>query len=195
MKNTMLKAALFALLGSVSAAALADGVTGFYVQGDIGLSNLRAKTELKDFNSAKDLKNSYKESSLLPRVSIGHDFGNFRVAGDYTHYKKADSAAGPVKSETKTQGIGVSAMYEIPLASVVQPYVGARLAVNKVKQDTSAPGMSSKTSETKLSPGLMAGVGYQVDRNISVDAGYRYNHFDNKLKSHEATVGLRYTFR
>lgn len=193
MKKSTFTAALLAVLGTVAAPSVF--AQGYYVQGDLGLVNLRAKTELKEFNSFNDWKKSYKESALLPRVSAGYDFGTFRVAGDYTHYKKATSSTGAANSETKTQGIGVSAIYDIPLGMMVKPYVGARLAVNKVKQAASAPGFSSTSSETKLTPGLMAGFGYQVDRNTTIDAGYRYNHFDSKLKAHEATVGVRYTFQ
>lgn len=196
MKKTSLAAALFALTGLAAApAALAQG---YYVQGDLGLANLRAKTELNDFNSVKDFKNSYKESSLLPRVSAGYDFGGFRVAGDYTHYKKAEASSGASSSSTQARGIGVSAIYDIPMGMSVQPYVGARVAVNNVKQENKSysNGLKlSKISDTKFTPGLMAGVGYQLDRNMTLDAGYRYNHFDKKLKAHEATVGVRYSFQ
>lgn len=192
MKKRSLTATLFAVLGMASAPALAQG---YYVQGDLGLVNLRAKTELKDVNSLSDLKKSYKESTVLPRVSVGYDFGSFRVAGDYTHYKKAKTSTASANSETKTQGLGVAAIYDIPMGLMVQPYVGARLAVNKVKQTANGKNFSSSSSETKLTPGLMAGFGYQIDRNTTIDAGYRYNHFDSKLKAHEATIGVRYSFQ
>lgn len=182
-----------------AAGMMSTSASGYYIQGDLGLSNLRAKTEWKDVNSWGKLKNNYKESGLLPRISIGYGLGNFRVAADYTHYKKAETSSGSSHSSTQAQGVGVSAIYDIPLNNVVnlpiQPYVGGRLSLNKIKQDVNLPGYSSKSNETKLSPGVMAGVGYQLDQNMTIDAGYRYNHFNSKLKAHEATVGLRYTFR
>lgn len=177
--------------------ASANGNTiGFYVQGDIGLVNLRAKTERKDFNSFNDLKNSYKESSLLPRISIGNDFGDWRVAGDYTHYKSIETSSGEAKSKTRAYGAGLSVIYDIPVwNNWVNPYVGARVSINNIKQNTSSPNNSAKVDDTKLSPGLMAGISYQIAPNTVIDAGYRYNHLDSKLKAHEATLGLRYMFR
>lgn len=177
--------------------AWADGSTiGFYVQGDIGLGNIRAKTDFKDFNSVSDLKTTYHDSSVLPRVSLGHDFGDWRVAGDYTHYAKVDTSSGDAKSETRAYGAGVSVIYDVPFVfSNVQPYVGARVSINNIKQQASSSNMVSKSNDTKFSPGVMAGVSYQFNRNMAFDAGYRYNHLDSKVKAHEATVGLRYTFR
>lgn len=87
-------------------------------------------------------------------------------------------------------------IYDVPVyVAGVQPYVGGRLSVNNIRQEVSAPGTVAKDSDTKLSPGVMAGVGYRVARNMVVDTGYRYNHLDGKLKAHELTVGLRYSFR
>ncbi|WP_304334657.1 opacity family porin [Conchiformibius steedae] len=201
-----MKKSFFAVFAAVFAAALgllvpqaaqADGSTiGFYVQGDLGLTSLRAKTELKDLNSTGDWKATYKESTVLPRVSVGHDFGDWRVAGDYTHYKHVEASSGSSKSKTRAYGAGVSVIYDVPVyLGGMQPYVGARVSVNNIRQEVSAPNSVAKENDTKLSPGVMGGVGFHVARNMVVDAGYRYNHLDTKLKAHELTVGLRYTFR
>lgn len=201
--NIRLAAALIAAMG-VSAAAVADEIRGPYVQGDIGLANLKVDggEKFKLRNTFRSLKNSYKDSGFMPRISAGYDFGDFRVAGDYTHYKsisegvREDNSSLDVK--VKARGVGVSAIYDIPLQSNFQPYVGARVAVNKVKAEATATvanarGHSSE-SETKVGYGLMAGLGYKINNNLTIDGGYRYNRLDSDLKAHEVSAGLRYTF-
>lgn len=198
MKKFTFTAVIAALLGlTTSGVALADEITGAYVQGDVGLSHMRAKTNrewngvgdirnnIKDIGS--DIKDSYKESSFMPRVSAGYDFGDWRVAGDYTHYKKVQE--GDVTS--KVRGAGVSAIYDFPINYVVQPYVGARLGVNRLEHN--ATGLSVK--DTKVGVGAMVGANYKIDRNLTVDGGYRYNRITSDVNSHEVGVGLRYTFQ
>lgn len=192
----MMQLCVATLLGlGMSQMALADEITGAYVQGDVGLAYMKADT-VEHSSVRNALKSSYNESQLMPRVSVGYDYGDWRLAGDYTHYSelKEGNSAGNVS--TKVRGAGVAAMYDFPvqLSVPVQPYVGARLAVNKVKRTANAAGISVSESETKVSPGLLAGVGYKWDNNVTIDAGYRYNHLDSNVKVHEASVGVRYTF-
>ena len=60
---------------SLPAVALADDNRGFYVQGDLGHSTIKTKDD-GGKSSAK---------GFSPRLSAGYDFGDFRVAADYTH--------------------------------------------------------------------------------------------------------------
>lgn len=200
MKKSLLNQTLLALIGvGVCQAAWADEITGSYVQGDLGLGYMKADTmEHKNVRSA--LKSSYNQAKLMPRVSVGYDFGDWRVAGDYTHYGDVEKSSNNDKTKTTVRGAGVSAVYDFNLALPVPvtPYAGARLSLNKVKQETTIANNGSlqniSDSTTKVSPGLMAGVNYKLDRNFTIDTGYRYNHLDSKVQTHEATVGLRYTF-
>lgn len=201
MKKRFLKKTLCVLLSaSASQWAMADAITGAYVQGDFALAHM--KTNGIQYDSVQNaIKTSYNESRLMPRVSVGYDFGDWRVAGDYTHYADIDKTTASSKSSTKVRGVGVSAIYDfdhVALPVAVKPYVGARLSINKVKQeDTALSGTtlySRSDSETKMSPGLLAGVNYKLDSRFTVDAGYRYNRLDSTVQTHEASVGLRYTF-
>ena len=192
-KKLMAVVAAFALSAPVLAAP------GVYVQGDIGAAKVKAK------NGA-----SVSKSGFSPRVTVGYDFGNnIRAGVDYTHYKNLEygRTAGntSLSGEAKFQSVGVSAIYDIPTASPVKPYVGARLGINRVSDDftqtTSGATNSVYTSsvrKTRTGVGALAGVGYEVADNLTLDAGYRYNHwgkFDNvKVNSHEASVGVRYKF-
>lgn len=196
MKKVYRLSAVIALALSLPSVVLADSNnvyynnqedTGFYLQGDLGLAHVRADGQ---FNN---IRKSYNESNFLPRVSIGYDFGQARVAGDYTYYGQVDENINNARAETRAQGVGVSAMYDFPIGRI-QPYVGARLAANRIKRNETNSVISKSAKSTKLGAGLLAGVGYEVDKNVTLDAGYRYNHLDNKLNAHEATVGLRYKF-
>lgn len=181
---------------TLPAAALADNSQGFYVQGDLGHASVKAKA-----GSAKAT-----EKGFSPRVSVGYDFGDFRVAADYTHYKTVkENIVTPRYTESykgKFQSVGVSAIYDFDLGYQVKPYVGARLGFNRVSNDGHIQGVGYASSvssrETKTGLGVMTGVGYDVTDNIALDAGYRYNHwgkFDGvKVNSHEFSAGVRVKF-
>ena len=182
---------------AVPAAALADDNQGFYIQGDLGHASVKGKV--------------YGESATAkgfsPRLSAGYDFGNFRVAADYTHYKSR-SESGRISSSTtydaeaKFQSFGVSAIYDFDLNAPVKPYVGGRVALNRVSFDTTENGTGYTEHyhhrETKTGIGIVAGVGYDITQNIALDAGYRYNYwgkFDGvKVDSHEVSAGVRVKF-
>lgn len=182
---------------SLPAIALADEHRGFYIQGDVGHTSVKAKI----YDESKTAK------SFSPRLSAGYDFGDFRVAADYTHYK-SHKESGRISSSTtydakaKIQSFGVSAIYDINLQSPVKPYVGARVGINHVSFDTKEYGTSSiehyETHKTKTGLGVMTGIGYDINQNIALDAGYRYNYwgkFDGvKVHSHELSAGVRVKF-
>lgn len=202
----LLAAALLAALGAATAAqAQTNDAKGFYVQGDIGLANLNVdggeKFRLR--NTFRSLKQSYKDSGFMPRLSAGYDFGDVRVAGDYTHYKTVSDSVrdggDSMHLKVKARGVGVAAIYDFASQSRWQPYVGARLALNQIKVHASAAtaGMQAHASEssTRLGLGALAGVGYQLNDRMTLDMGYRYNRLRSDLKAHEASVGLRYAFR
>ncbi|EPJ0847414.1 opacity family porin, partial [Neisseria gonorrhoeae] len=92
--------------------------------------------------------------SIHPRVSVGYDFGDWRIAADYASYRKwkesnsstnaenRDNAQNYVKIETKHQGngsfhasssLGLSAIYDFKLNDKFKPYIGARIAYGHVR--------------------------------------------------------------
>lgn len=200
MKKQFFNKTMITLIGvGVCQTAWADEITGSYIQADVGAGYMKADT-LKHHTTQGSLKSSYKKTKLTPRVSVGYDFGDWRVAGDYTHYGSIEKGNQLAKTKTSVRGAGLSAMYDFNLALpvAVTPYVGARVSVNKVKQETTLSSNNSVTrhreSNTKISPSLLAGANYKLNRHLTVDAGYRYNHLDSKVQVHEASVGLRYSF-
>ncbi|WP_308031292.1 opacity family porin [Neisseria cinerea] len=181
---------------SLPAIALADDNRGFYVQGDVGHSTLKTSDEGGKVSS----------KGFSPRLSAGYDFGDFRVAADYTHYKtRKDHEQGPsytLDSKIKLQSVGVSAIYDFDLNSPVKPYVGARVGINRFSYDDDDRRANYHATETfrktKTGLGVLAGVGYDITQNVALDAGYRYNHWGNfdgiKVHTHEVSAGVRVKF-
>ncbi|MFQ3038357.1 opacity family porin [Neisseria cinerea] len=181
---------------SLPAIALADDNRGFYVQGDLGHSTLKTNDEGGKTSS----------KGFSPRLSAGYDFGDFRVAADYTHYKtwkdhEQDSSY-TLDSKIKLQSVGVSAIYDFDLNSPVKPYVGARVGLNRFSYDDDHRSVNVHETEsirkTKTGVGVLAGVGYDITENVALDAGYRYNHWGNfdgmKVHTHEVSAGVRVKF-
>lgn len=189
------KTLAIALAALLPAAALAD-TPGFYVQGDLGHATVKYKED----------GDSLKTKGFSPRLSAGYDFGDFRVAADYTHYKKYDETLtdqfGTDHFEAKAHSIGVSGIYDFDTGTPVKPYVGARIGINRISLEATetAPGFYEKESysKTKLGLGAMVGASYDISDNIALDAGYRYNHwgkFDGvKVHSNEFHGGVRVKF-
>lgn len=181
---------------SLPAVALADDNRGFYVQGDVGHSTLKTSDEGGKTSS----------KGFSPRLSAGYDFGDFRVAADYTHYKTLkDHEQGrnyTLDSKIKLQSVGISAIYDFNLNSPVKPYVGARVGLNRFSYDDDYRRADYHATETfrktKTGLGVMTGVGYDINQNIALDAGYRYNHWGNfdgmKVHTHEVSAGVRVKF-
>ncbi|EMS1788121.1 autotransporter outer membrane beta-barrel domain-containing protein, partial [Neisseria gonorrhoeae] len=46
--------------------------------------------------------------------------------------------------------------------------------------------------------GVIAGVGFDITPNLTLDAGYRYHNWgrleNTRFKTHEASLGVRYRF-
>lgn len=198
-----LKYGLLAALLSASVANVMAEDT-FYVQGDLGVVHFGYDN--KDFkvkNIGRDLKKAYKESTPAPRVSMGFDSGDVRLAADYTMYqgvKESFNEQGvKVDARAKAHGLGVSLIYDIPVGTVVQPYVGARLSVNQVKADATAEvngqKYNFKAKGTGLGVGVLAGVDYHINQDLTLDLGYRYNRLSSDASTHEASLGLRYYFK
>jgi opacity protein-like surface antigen len=101
--------------------------------------------------------------------------------------------------------------FDIPTYTRFRPYIGAGIGLAQVKNRLGIMGAVSsvsKSKDTNFAYQLMAGLGYNIDRNWALDAGYRYiNNGDSewnvnggkqKVKfdsiEHQFTAGVRYTF-
>ncbi|HFB9238919.1 TPA: outer membrane beta-barrel protein, partial [Neisseria gonorrhoeae] len=160
--------------------------------------------------------------SIHPRVSVGYDFGGWRIAADYARYRKWNNSKYSVsikelknnnkkkkKTENQENGsfhavssLGLSAVYDFKLNDKFKPYIGARVAYGHVRHSIStkktteflttagSPGVvpgGYKVSTTpgahqesnsirRVGLGVIAGVGFDITPNLTLDAGYRYHN-------------------
>ncbi|HFC1970070.1 TPA: opacity family porin, partial [Neisseria gonorrhoeae] len=89
--------------------------------------------------------------SIHPRVSVGYDFGGWRIAADYARYRKWNDSKYSVsikelknnnkkKTENQENGsfhavssLGLSAVYDFKLNDKFKPYIGARVAYGHIR--------------------------------------------------------------
>ncbi|HFA7437822.1 TPA: outer membrane beta-barrel protein, partial [Neisseria gonorrhoeae] len=119
--------------------------------------------------------------------------------------------------------LGLSAVYDFDTGSRFKPYIGARVAYGHVRHSidstkkitglltTSTPGMSGvykvlrtpgahreSDSIRRVGLGVIAGVGFDITPNLTLDTGYRYHNWgrleNTRFKTHEASLGMRYRF-
>ncbi|HFA7378914.1 TPA: outer membrane beta-barrel protein, partial [Neisseria gonorrhoeae] len=185
------------------------------------------------------------------RVSVGYDFGGWRIAADYARYRKWNNSKYSVDTEkvnenkgekiTVTQdlktenqengtfhavsSLGLSAVYDFDTGSRFKPYIGARVAYGHVRHsidstkktteivttvgsnkaaDTVLVGISTQNAHhqsnsiRRVGLGVIAGIGFDITPNLTLDTGYRYHNWgrleNTRFKTHEASLGMRYRF-
>lgn len=202
----MMKKSLLVLAMGTLFAATASA--NFYVQGDLGTSKVKWSGDGE----------TASKSGFTPSFSVGYNFTDFRLAFDYTKYATIKYSYEDVDQVTyesgsgkvKTDSFGLSVIYDINLNSALTPYVGARIAANRLSWDDNGiethkmagKEIISKTSEkyrkTKIGYGVLAGVSYKFTDSLALNAGLEYNYlgkFDgDKGTQYGAKVGLRYEF-
>ncbi|EMU1786103.1 outer membrane beta-barrel protein, partial [Neisseria gonorrhoeae] len=127
----------------------------------------------KKISTVSDYFRNIRTHSIHPRVSVGYDFGGWRIAADYARYRKwnnnkysvntkkvgenKDSKKGItvtkyLESENQENGtfhaassLGLSAVYDFDTGSRFKPYAGVRVAYGHVKHQ-----VRSVESETTI---------------------------------------------
>ncbi|HEZ9503211.1 TPA: outer membrane beta-barrel protein, partial [Neisseria gonorrhoeae] len=174
------------LFSSAAQAASEDGGRGPYVQADLAYAAERITHDYPEPTGAKkgttistvsDYFRNIRTHSIHPRVSVGYDFGGWRIAADYARYRKWNNSKYSVsikelknkkkKTENQENGsfhavssLGLSAVYDFKLNDKFKPYIGARVAYGHVRHSIS----TKKTTEfltTAGGPGVVPG-GYKV---------------------------------
>ncbi|ENW3836667.1 outer membrane beta-barrel protein [Neisseria gonorrhoeae] len=197
-------------------------------------------------STVSDYFRNIRTHSIHPRVSVGYDFGSWRIAADYARYRKWNNSKYSVsikelksksksKKELKTvnqengtfhavSSLGLSAVYDFKLNDKFKPYIGARVAYGHVRHSISTkkttefltvasnhvtvpgtykvsttPGAHQESdSIRRVGLGVIAGVGFDITPNLTLDAGYRYHNWgrleNTRFKTHEASLGVRYRF-
>ncbi|EPI6535282.1 opacity family porin, partial [Neisseria gonorrhoeae] len=122
-------------------------------------------------STVSDYFRNIRTHSIHPRVSVGYDFGGWRIAADYARYRKwnnnkysvntkkvreknsnGKNVAEYLKAENQENGtfhaassLGLSAVYDFDTGSRFKPYAGVRIAYGHVKHQ-----VRSVESETTI---------------------------------------------
>ncbi|HFB6455263.1 TPA: outer membrane beta-barrel protein, partial [Neisseria gonorrhoeae] len=122
-------------------------------------------------STVSDYFRNIRTHSIHPRVSVGYDFGGWRIAADYARYRKWNNnkysvntkkvgeknngdtnVAQYLKAENQENGtfhaassLGLSAVYDFDTGSRFKPYAGVRVAYGHVKHQ-----VRSVESETTI---------------------------------------------
>ncbi|HGL9186288.1 TPA: opacity family porin [Neisseria gonorrhoeae] len=192
-KNLLFPSLLFSsllfssLLFSSAAQAASEGNgRGPYVQADLAYAYEHITHDYPEATGANkgkistvsDYFRNIRTHSIHPRVSVGYDFGGWRIAADYARYRKWNNNKYSVnienvqiredngnrrdrKTENQENGsfhavssLGLSAVYDFKLNDKFKPYIGARVAYGHVRHSIDS---TKKTTEFVTSAGQDGG--------------------------------------
>lgn len=209
MKKLLLTSA--AVLAVFSSAANAADITP-YASVKAVMSFTDGKATFTEGDNAKD-----KLKNFGGDVAVGAKMDAFRAELAYTYLAKDNKTRrdedGSSKSEISGQSFMLNGYYDIDNPTIFKPYVGAGVGMAKMKYkfkdtypDYPEDNETNSFSKNKFAYSLMAGVGAEVTKNITVDVGYRFTDYgsydkrieDGKLKfdtkAHQILAGVRYSF-
>ncbi|EMT5291863.1 outer membrane beta-barrel protein [Neisseria gonorrhoeae] len=177
------------LFSSAAQAASEGNGRGPYVQADLAYAAERITHDYPKptdpskgkISTVSDYFRNIRTHSIHPRVSVGYDFGGWRIAADYTRYRKWNNSKYSVntklvqtggdkrlrnektlKTEHQENGtfhaassLGLSTIYDFDTGSRFKPYIGMRVAYGHVRHQ-----VRSVESETTIvlttTPGIEA---------------------------------------
>ncbi|HFC5694373.1 TPA: outer membrane beta-barrel protein, partial [Neisseria gonorrhoeae] len=152
------------LFSSAAQAAGEDHGRGPYVQADLAYAyehithdypDAAGANQGKKISTVSDYFKNIRTHSVHPRVSVGYDFGGWRIAADYARYRKWNDNKYSVdikelenknqnkrdlKTENQENGsfhavssLGLSAVYDFKLNDKFKPYIGVRVGYGHVR--------------------------------------------------------------
>ncbi|ENT1113468.1 Opacity protein opA54 [Neisseria gonorrhoeae] len=170
-KNLLFSSLLFSsllfssLLFSSAAQAASEGNgRGPYVQADLAYAYEHITHDYPEptgtkkgttISTVSDYFRNIRTHSIHPRVSVGYDFGGWRIAADYARYRKWNNnkysvniekvqEVGKNRRDRKTENqengtfhavssLGLSTIYDFDTGSRFKPYIGMRVAYGHVR--------------------------------------------------------------
>ncbi|EMU2167689.1 opacity protein opA50, partial [Neisseria gonorrhoeae] len=154
-------------------------------------------------STVSDYFKNIRTHSVQPRLSLGYDFGNWRIAADYTRYRKWNESNSSTKKvterindnnkETKTEhqengsfhaasSLGLSAIYDFKLNNKFdkfKPYIGARVAYGHVKHQVHS--VRKETTTAFLAPTGNAKVPGKIVQGPVSQPAYHESHSIRRL--------------
>ncbi|QRE85273.1 outer membrane beta-barrel protein [Neisseria gonorrhoeae] len=156
------------LFSSAAQAASEGNGRGPYVQADLAYAyehithdypEATAQKKGTTISTVSDYFRNIRTHSVHPRVSVGYDFGGWRIAADYARYRKWNNSKYSVntklvkiggdkrlrneqtlKTEHQENGtfhavssLGLSTIYDFDTGSRFKPYIGMRVAYGHVR--------------------------------------------------------------
>ncbi|EPI8110287.1 opacity family porin [Neisseria gonorrhoeae] len=200
------------LFSSAAQAASEGNGRGPYVQADLAYAAERITHDYpkptapnkNKISTVSDYFRNIRTHSVHPRVSVGYDFGGWRIAADYARYRKWNNSKYSVntknlrthesngnrqdlKTENQENGtfhavssLGLSAVYDFDTGSRFKPYAGVRVAYGHVRHGID--------STKKITGTLTAYHGAGITPTVYPDGSPRENTYQ---KSHSIRrVGL-----
>ncbi|MFZ2225646.1 MAG: outer membrane beta-barrel protein, partial [Candidatus Deferrimicrobium sp.] len=116
---------------------------------------------------------------------------------------------GPVDGDTSSMALMVNAYYDFKMVSpTIVPYIGVGIGGASISVDASDDvGQIVDDDDLVFAYQAMAGVGFAVNQQVTIDLGYKYfatsdpsfeaiggGTFDSEYSSHNVFLGLRYNF-
>ncbi|WP_194965138.1 opacity family porin, partial [Neisseria meningitidis] len=176
------------LFSSAAQAASEDSSRSpYYVQADLAYAAERITHNYPEptgadkdkISTVSDYFRNIRAHSIHPRVSVGYDFGDWRIAADYASYRKWNNNKYSVntkevqrhsngnwqelKTENQENGsfhaassLGLSAIYDFKLNDKFdkfKPYIGARVAYGHVKHQVHSVRKETTTTFSKAGAG------------------------------------------
>ncbi|HFC8968136.1 TPA: opacity family porin [Neisseria meningitidis] len=213
-KNLLFSSLLFSsllfsslLFSSAAQAASEDSRRGsYYVQADLAYAAERIThdypkaTGANNTSTVSDYFRNIRAHSIHPRVSVGYDFGDWRIAADYARYRKWNNNKYSVntkelenkhnnKKDLKTENqengtfhaassLGLSAIYDFKLNDKFKPYIGARVAYGHVRHSIDS---TKKTTEVVTSTHGGADTKPTIYNGESTQNAYHESHSIRRL--------------
>ncbi|HFA8568266.1 TPA: outer membrane beta-barrel protein [Neisseria gonorrhoeae] len=179
------------LFSSAAQAAGEDHGRGPYVQADLAYAAERITHDYPEptgtgknkISTVSDYFRNIRTHSIHPRVSVGYDFGGWRIAADYARYRKWNNNKYSVsikelgrndnstsssnhlniktqKTEHQENGtfhavssLGLSTIYDFDTGSRFKPYIGMRVAYGHVRHQVRSVQQETTTVTTYPSGG------------------------------------------
>ncbi|EMT1964744.1 outer membrane beta-barrel protein [Neisseria gonorrhoeae] len=200
------------LFSSAAQAASEDGGRGPYVQADLAYAYEHITRDYPDaagankgkISTVSDYFRNIRTHSVHPRVSVGYDFGSWRIAADYARYRKwndnkysvntkkmreknsnGKNVAEYLKAENQENGtfhaassLGLSAVYDFDTGSRFKPYAGVRIAYGHVRHQVRSVQQETTTVTTYPSGG---GAKTSVPSKMPPKPAYHENRSSRRL--------------
>ncbi|MCQ2914111.1 MAG: OmpA family protein [Alphaproteobacteria bacterium] len=140
-------------------------------------------------------------------AAVGVKWANFRSEFEYNLNKKFKDTNGVSRyahPTLKTQSFMLNEYYDFDNDSKITPYVGGGVGLARINLNSNDNFL--KSTQNKFAWQLGAGLMYKLTNDLSLDAGYRYQNYndakksigDNDLKTririHDVYLGLTYNF-